>query len=426
MRDALGTITGKAVRQGVRLKRSGGQALPGLVVEKLFPQYMASMLAKLPEGVIIITGTNGKTTTTKIVTELLRASGKKVLTNSTGSNLTRGIVSSLAQHANPNGRLNYDMAVLEVDEATARRLVAQIKPRWVLGLNVSRDQLDRFGEVDMIAKYVGTAMQAATEGIVVNARDPHLYKIATEIARQKNIGVVTFGAAQKLAHFFPSDYELAAVAAKKTAGVADSNIDVVLSDFSETKADYVFGSKKFSADMKLSGQHNYLNGAAALALCLQLLPKADPQHLIDKLSKVSLAFGRGEKYQFKNGVAVELVLVKNPASFTQAISSYGGKNANLMIAINDNIADGRDVSWLWDVDFSALTGRRIFVTSGKRAADMALRLSYDDVKVSNIEPSLLEALRKLSDSQGPKVILATYTAMLRLYKILSKQGKKIE
>jgi lipid II isoglutaminyl synthase (glutamine-hydrolysing) len=360
------------------------------------------------------------------VTELLRASGKKVITNSTGSNLTRGIVSSISQHASSSGRLNYDMAVLEVDEATARRLVAQVKPRWVLGLNVSRDQLDRFGEVDTIAEYMRTAMAAASEGIVVNARDQHLFKAASDISSDKKLRLITFGAAQKLARFFPSDYELAAVAIKKNTAVPDSKLDISLIDFDEHKAVYKRGDKNFSTGMKLSGQHNYLNGAAALALCLQLLPDVDFEFLLSKLSAVSLAFGRGEKYRLKNGVEIELVLVKNPASFTQAISSYGGKDSNLMIAINDNIADGRDVSWLWDVNFGPLATREIAITSGKRAADMALRLAYDDIKVKTIEPSLLKAVNLMYGQSGSKVILATYTAMLQLYSHLSKHGEILE
>jgi UDP-N-acetylmuramoylalanine-D-glutamate ligase len=173
MQKTAGTILGKTVKAGLRFRRSGGQALPGLIVEKLFPNYIGAMLNRLPEGVVVITGTNGKTTTTKMVVHLLKANGKRVLTNSTGSNLTRGIASSISQHAKVTGKLPYDIAVLEIDEATARRLVSQVKPRWLLALNVSRDQLDRFGEVDVVALYIKSAMDASG-GVVTNARDPHL------------------------------------------------------------------------------------------------------------------------------------------------------------------------------------------------------------------------------------------------------------
>jgi UDP-N-acetylmuramyl tripeptide synthase len=424
MQKALGTITGKTVKAGLKFRRNGGHTLPGLVVESIFPKYLEKMISQLPEGVVIITGTNGKTTTTKIVTELLKAADKKVLTNQTGSNLTRGIVSSISQHASFGGRLRHDIAVLEVDEAQARRLVERIKPRWVLALNVSRDQLDRYGEVDTIAAYIGETMKEATEGIVTNARDTNLLRLTQDITKDKKLEISLFGASAGIAKYFPTDYELAAIEKPAKSNKASEKIDVELVAFSGQAATYKIGGKKYEAKLKLTGQHNYLNGAAALALCRQLVPGLPAEKLIIELSKVSLAFGRGEKYLF-NGSEIELVLVKNPASFTQALSSYSAKNTNLMIAINDNIADGRDVSWLWDVNFKPLSGQTVSLTSGKRAADIALRLSYDDIKTANIEPSLPTAVKLLSEMNGPRVILSTYTAMLKIYKLLAKEGKRI-
>lgn len=421
MQDFLGTLIGKAVRLALLYRKSGGHALPGLLIERLFPNYVSSMLSQLPEGVVIITGTNGKTTTTKIVTHLLKANGKRVLTNPTGSNLIRGIASSLAQNATFLGKLKYDIAILEVDEATARRLVPLVKPRWVLALNVSRDQLDRFGEVDTIASHIGEAMKAATKGVVTNARDPHLAKQAKKAGKQ----TYYFGAAPRLSNFFPTDYELAAVDESQSGAAKLLKTDVELSRFNAQKVEYVIGVKKYAASLRLSGQHNFLNGAAALALCRRLLPDVKNDHLVKQLSEVSLAFGRGERYRLKNGAEVELVLVKNPASFSQALLSYAGSSANLMVAINDNIADGRDVSWLWDVDFLPLRGRKIMVTSGTRSADMALRLQYDDIETLNIEPKLRRGLDILSGGSGPKIILSTYTAMLQLYGYLNKHAERL-
>lgn len=421
MRNFLGSLTGKIVRLLLSYRRAGGHALPGLIIERLFPDYVGSMLAQLPEGYVIVTGTNGKTTTTKIITHLLKANGKKVLTNPTGSNLIRGIASSLAWRADHFGRLKYDIAVLEVDEATARLLVGLIKPRWVLALNVSRDQLDRYGEVDTIASLIGVAMGAATEGVVTNSRDPYLVKQAEKIKKP----VIFFAAAPRLANFFPNDYQLAAVDPSEKKTATKSQIpDVELTRFNGQKVEYTMGGKKLSTTLKLSGQHNFLNAAAALALCRRLLADAGPEDLLHELSNVSLAFGRGEKYRLKNGAEVELVLVKNPASFSQALLSYGSIKTQLMIAINDKLADGRDVSWLWDVDFSSLKGS-VLAVSGTRAADMALRLSYDGIETREIEPRPREALRILSHSPGRKIILSTYTAMLQLYSYLAKNAEKL-
>jgi lipid II isoglutaminyl synthase (glutamine-hydrolysing) len=425
MQKIAGTLVGKSVKAGLAFRRGGGHTLPGLVVEKIFPGYMRKMLQALPEGVVIITGTNGKTTTTKIVAELLEVNGKKVLTNSTGSNLTRGITASISRHAKISGKLDKDIAVLELDEATARLLVKQVRPRWVLGLNVSRDQLDRYGEVDTVASYVGAAMQEATEGVVTNARDPHLVNLTQEVVSRKKLKLSYFGASESLAKFFPSDYELAAVNRPVKSREKTPEVDVELVYFKNQTVTYKIDAKQYKTKLKLTGQHNYLNGAAALDLCLKLLPDTEPAQLISQLSKIELAFGRGEKYRLKNGAEIELVLVKNPASFTQALSSYNAKDASVMIAINDNIADGRDVSWLWDVNFSPMSGQAVYLTSGKRASDMALRLSYDDIRTGQIKPSLPKALKQLSQSPKRKVILSTYTAMLQLYSLLSKQGRKI-
>jgi UDP-N-acetylmuramyl tripeptide synthase len=426
MQKVVGTLVGKSVKAGLSFRRGGGHTLPGLVIEMIFPNYMRKMLQALPEGVVIITGTNGKTTTTKIVVELLQANHKKVLTNSTGSNLTRGITSSISRQARLSGKLDKDIAVLELDEASARRLVEQVKPRWVLGLNVSRDQLDRFGEVDTVAAYIEAAMKSATEGVITNSSDPHLLRIAQRLAQKKNRDISYFGAARRLIKYFPSDYDLAAVdkLGRTFEKLKSQSVDVELADFKDQKVVYKINDHDYQANLKLSGQHNFLNGAAALALSLKLLPGVTVENLISQLSEVDLAFGRGEKYQLKNGAEIELVLVKNPASFTQALSSYSAKTTNLMIAINDNIADGRDVSWLWDVNFGPLA-TDVVLTSGKRAADMALRLSYDDIKVQTIEPDLTNAVKLLSKRDGPKVILSTYTAMLQLYRLLTKQGKKV-
>jgi UDP-N-acetylmuramyl tripeptide synthase len=425
MVNFLGTLIGKTIRLLLSFRLNGGHALPGLVVEKLLPSYVPCMLSTPPEGVVIITGTNGKTTTTKIVAHILKANGKKVLTNSTGSNLVRGIASSLAQHASWMGRLKQDIAILEVDEATARALVKQVRPRWVLGLNVSRDQLDRYGEVDTVASYIGTAMAAASKGIIANAADPHLHKIASRVAEAKKISLWYFGFSDKLAKFFPSDYDIAAVGQIRPSQKATIKPDVELVNFSGQKVTYRIGEAEYNTQLKLTGQHNFLNGAAALALCCQLLPEKPPGELVSELSQVDLAFGRGERYRLHNGAEIELVLVKNPASFTQALASYAAAKPSLMIAINDNIADGRDVSWLWDVNFAPLQGQAVAITSGSRGADIALRLSYDGIPVAEILPPLPKALRRLSRLEGSKVILATYTAMLSLYKELNNKGVKI-
>ncbi|HWB38852.1 MAG TPA: MurT ligase domain-containing protein [Candidatus Saccharimonadales bacterium] len=419
MQTLLGTLIAKSVQLALKLGRSKGQALPGLIVEKLFPSYLAQMAGQLPEGIVFITGTNGKTTTTKMVVDLLRAAGKRIITNRTGSNLTRGLVASFADYASLSGKLPYDLAVFEVDEAFAVQLVKVIRPRWVLALNVSRDQLDRFGEVDAVASLLDKVMQAATDGVITNANDPRL----SERAAKLEVPVYYFGVAPSLRKFFPTDNELVAVNAKpaEIPALQTSKLDVELLDFAGDEATYKIDKKELKTTLQLTGQHNFQNAAAALALIRQLIPDRSDKQLVEDLSKVTLAFGRGEIYKLPTG-DVQLVLVKNPPSFRQALASYPTVGPQTMIVINDNYADSRDVSWLWDVDFETLESGDIRLTSGSRAADMALRLRFAGIGVEQIEPDINKALQTFTHSTGDKTIFATYTAMLALHDRLSREA----
>lgn len=423
MRRVIGTNIGKAVRGLTKLRGSGGQALPGLVVERLVPNYLAAMLAQLPDGIVIVTGTNGKTTTTKIIVELLRLSGKRVLTNPTGSNFTRGIVASLSQQATVGGKLPFDIGVFELDEAYAVQFVKQVRPHWVLALNVMRDQLDRFGELDTAARLIGATMEQATEGVVVNGDD---VRLTAHAATLRGVKVVTFGVEPELRKFFPVDDELVAVEdapakPRATAGKAD----VTLTAFNKQNATFRLGDTEHSTTLTLTGQHNFQNAAAALAVVRSLVPGHDAQ-LVEQLGGIHPAFGRGERFTLKDGSTLELILIKNPAGFRQTLASYPVAQVPTMIAINDNYADSRDVSWLWDVDLSPLAGRTVVMTSGTRAPDMALRLKYDDVHVGAIQPDIKAALYDFCQQKGDKMIITTYTAMLQFYRLLKREaGKKL-
>ncbi len=419
MRRLLGTLTGKAVAAAVRLRgRSAGQAMPGRVVERLVPGYLAAVLGRLPRGVVMITGTNGKTTTTKMVVEVLRANGLRVLTNATGSNMTRGIISSVSQQATLTGRLPFDVAVFELDEAYAPQVAAQARPAWVLGLNASRDQLDRFGEVDTVARLITSAMRTASAGVVVNRDDPRLHAGVAGTGQR----VERFGVAPALLAAFPRDDELVRTgAATRVAPEApdDEPAAVELLDFEGDRARYRVGGEEVDARLQVTGQHNFQNGAAALALVHAMLPDVPVRTLVDQLAAVRPAFGRGQVYALPGGGRVQLNLVKNPASFRQGLASYVRPDTGVVVAVNDLVADGRDLSWLWDVDFSPLAGREVALTTGVRAVDMALRLRYDDVAVGRIEPDLRAALAAITESPGETVVFATYTAMLRLHALLS-------
>lgn len=406
---------GKTVRHLARL-RGGGSALPGLVIEKIDPGFVGRTLAQLPRGIVVVTGSNGKTTTTKMVVELLESQGLKVFTNRTGSNFVRGVAAALLGEVDNQGKLDADIAVLELDEAHGVHFVEAIPPDYVLLLNVMRDQLDRFGEIDTIAKLVAKIASKATKGAVINRDDPRLRNL------KLNVPIHTFGAHPDLQALFPSDDDLhAATPQKSTAGFTIEN-DISLEKLSGQRAVVNFAGKKVAVDLKINGIYNVLNAMAALAMCRKVMGKdLNEERAFKRLQSITPAFGRGESFTL-DGQPLEIVLVKNPSGFQLSLASFAVENHKTMIAINDKYADGRDMSWLWDVDFASLRQSGVHTVSGVRAYDMALRLQYDEVPVAEVQTSLTKALREFikDNPDKPKRIFCTYTAMLAIRREVGK------
>lgn len=398
-------LIGKTIRSVSRLRGGAGSALPGLVIEKIDKNFMKDCLSQLPRGVVVVSGTNGKTTTTKIVVELLESRGLKVFTNRTGSNFVRGVIAALLEKIDSRGRLDADIAVLELDEAWAAKFVEIVRPKYSLLLNVMRDQLDRFHEIDRTAELLAKIAKA-TEGVtVVNREDSRLVGVESP-------GEVRFyGLAEGLRAEFPGEDGGGRRLVRPTASVVLEALDGKMATFRT-------GQKSYRVKLGMEGVYNAYNAAGAMALVLAILPEARFSEFMPALSSIQSAFGRGEEF-IVEGARVRLVLVKNPAGFQLALRSFPTKE--VMIAINDSYADGRDVSWLYDVDFSGLT-EEIAVVSGVRAADMALRLKYDNKKVGAIIPEFSPALKKFLVGSGDKCIFATYTAMLSIRRLLSGKG----
>lgn len=410
------TLLGKAVRRIAQL-RGGGSALPGLFVEKIDPDFIRRTLATLPQGVVVISGTNGKTTTTKMVVELLKSQGMSVFTNRTGSNFTRGVAAALLGEVDNHGVLDADIAVLELDEAHAVHFVRAVQPRYSLLLNVMRDQLDRFGEIDMTAKLLEEIAQHTTDTVVLNREDPRVARIAKTLHAQK---VVYFGLSPVVAKLFPNDDELHGATPLLQKNTPDA--DVTLQAIKANKAQFIIDNQPVTVELELQGVYNIYNAAAALALTRTIIGDTlNSDALIDALSHVTPAFGRGETVTV-GGQPLELVLVKNPSGFRLGLSSFKAEGYQTMIAINDDYADGRDMSWLWDVPFDSLREFGVLQISGIRAYDMALRLQYDEIPVTNVTPNLSDALQHFITSAGdqPKRIFCTYTAMLALRRDLAR------
>lgn len=470
-------LIGKAVRAASRLAHGGGSAFPGKIVERIDPQFLARTLQQLPLGVVLVSGTNGKTTTTRMVASMLESLGLKVFTNPTGSNFTRGVVSSLLAEVSLGGKLDADIAVLELDEAYAVHFVKQVQPDYCLLLNVMRDQLDRFGEIDNTARLLSKAAEATTGTVVLNREDPRIARLADVAHTEDGVEVRYFGLDGSLRRFFPSDDDMcttvdtassanieiddAAVIAKtgenaeksEDAAIAEQlPADVTLLAVGDHRASFGIDGETYETGVRLEGVYNLYNAAAALAAVRAVVADAQAmflpfeenvtdellrqvgisqrmidfahsttQAMIDAAAEVTPAFGRGEVIDV-NGSPVELLLVKNPMGFRLSLASFTPEGCDTMIAINDEYADGRDMSWLWDVDFSSLRDTGVAMVSGVRAWDMALRLEYDQVPVNSVNTELEEAVSTFVNANPgtPKHIYCTYTAMLKTRAALGK------
>ncbi|RSX54423.1 Mur ligase family protein [Bifidobacterium samirii] len=473
-------LIGKGVRRASRLLHHGGSAFPGKIAETIDPGFLARTLAQLPLGVVLVSGTNGKTTTTRMVATMLADLGLRVFTNPTGSNFTRGVASALLEQVSLGGRLDADIAVLELDEAYAVHFVRQCRPRYALLLNVMRDQLDRFGEIDNTARLLGHVAEATTGTVVLNREDPRIARLA-DLVRTPGADVRWFGLSDDLRRFFPSDDDMTVTidlgdaaattdaAGAASAGAADGDAgaptvagatapaagrpdaDVILTRVGDHRADLTIDGVTHTTDVRLEGVYNLYNAAAALAVVRAV--QADPRTgriidhasgrgraalaarirdfrdagtdaLVAALAGVTPAFGRGEIIDV-NGHPTELLLVKNPMGFRLALASFPPDGADTMICINDEYADGRDMSWLWDVDFSSLRDGGVKQVSGVRAWDMALRLEYDRVPVGATDTDLDAALAAFvaADPAHPgrrRHIYCTYTAMLHVRAALAR------
>jgi len=420
LRTSLAVAAGKAARAASRL-RGGGSALPGLVAERVDPQFLTHALADLPRGIVVVTGTNGKTTTTKMLVAILRQHGLRVFTNPTGSNFTRGVISSMLGELRLSGRLEADMAVLELDEAHALKFVAAVKPTHSLLLNVARDQLDRFAEIDQTAQLLARLAAQTTQGVVLNIDDSFVSRIGASLG--PDVQVRYFGVDPSIADRLPELQEADVRFEDDFAAPTPTDTDGLLKPRDDHVFEVRFGHSGSvgPVTLKQRGLAAMINATAATSTAKMLLGEDfHESDAVKALQEVQPPFGRGEIID-ADGQPLELVLVKNPAGFTVALGTYGSTPVTSMVAINDNYADGRDVSWLYDVSFESLRECGVAMTSGVRAYDMALRLRYDDVAVKEIEPDLGDALETFltTYSDQPKRIFCTYTAMMTLRRDLA-------
>lgn len=409
--------------------RGSGTALPGYLVGRYFPFVLEALVSQIPV-VVAITGTNGKTTSQTMLSAVLDQMPRaKVLRNKAGANLSQGILSELLKQSNAIGRLDFTHAVLEVEEATLPRIAKLIKPNIIAVTNLYRDQLDAYGEIDRTEKLIRDGIaQCPAAAVVVNGDDPRTSRLTQGLEN----ATYFMSLAPEYARFLPYEGKLNS-RVPGSQGLEATNICI---------------NEDLTTDFSVQGQINnekvYLPQArtvspgffhvynALTAIAIANLLGIDGATAIAGLQTFKPAFGRGEiltRQQGDKQVSYRLLLVKNPASFSLSLELLRNIPAlKLILAINDNTADGKDVSWLWDSELERLNQADIewVLCTGIRAKDMAVRLKYAlDVPPGSIPAE--EPIRQIIDlsfqkaSSGDTVfVLPTYTAMLEFRKLMGK------
>ncbi|MCY4194615.1 MAG: MurT ligase domain-containing protein [bacterium] len=442
---AAGAARG-AGRLSQRLGRGGGTTLPGLLLNLLRPESTAEMARSIPGGVILLSGTNGKTTTARLVRAVLDASGTKVAANTAGANLERGVATALL---NADGA---EVALFEVDEAALPALTAQTRPRAVTLMNLFRDQLDRYGELEHLAHRWREAVSALDPSAVLiyNADDPVVTEVASGHPNTLSYGLEDPRVGRdRLPHAAdatecrrctaPLRYDMVTIAhlgrwscpaCGWTRPVPDVRaIRVDLHGLDGQRLAIATPRGPIELSLRLPGMHNSYNAIAATATASAFA--LAPESIGPALAKREAAFGRAERTHI-GAVRVTTLLAKNPAGANENIRTMllEDRPLHLLALLNDRTADGRDVSWIWDVDYELLLdGDRLasLTVGGDRAYDMALRFRYagfDPERLSIIPsvPEALDAALRAVSAVGDIYVLPTYTALLELQAELASRG----
>ncbi|MEO1590126.1 MAG: MurT ligase domain-containing protein [Cyanobacteria bacterium J06632_22] len=403
--------------------RGSGTALPGLLVSQYAPFAFDQLVSQIPT-VIAVTGTNGKTTTQTMLSVILAQSPRlRVLQNKAGANLKQGILSELLKQASPWGTLNFTHAVLEVEEATLPRIAKALNPAVIAVTNLYRDQLDAYGEIDVTERYIHNGIAQCPAAVaVLNGDDPRTARLTQPLTNETHYVSLPQDYAQYLP--YEGDTSTLTTDPRHTLSAAQIQInDDLTTTFTAQGAVRNDNLDQFTAQIASPGFFHVYNALTAVTIAKLLGIKNTA--IQQGLARFEPAFGRGErvvKQRDGKSVTYRLLLVKNPASFTLNLNLLKGvQSQKLMLAINDNTADGKDVSWLWDSELEVLNEADVdwVVCTGVRAQDMRLRLKYafrrhsldQVIAVESMDDAIEKAFDRAED--GDTIfVLPTYTAML--------------
>ncbi|HZK58363.1 MAG TPA: MurT ligase domain-containing protein [Cryobacterium sp.] len=407
MRYAPAILIGRIVRMLARWRKpGGGSAVPGLVVNRIAPGFLASGLNGFPEGLVIVTGSSGKSTITKMLVAVLRAHGKSVFTNPSTANISQGLTSALLEQASLAGHIDGDIAVLEMDEGHGALIAGSLTPRVVALTNVMVDQIDRFHDSEMVAAMLAKIAARATEAVVLNADDGYLVDLAARL--RAGVRVDRFGVSAEVLAANPRGLGYSVTAPSRLSAGAG----VLVTAVSGRTAEIVLGGTAFTVGLPARGTHYAVDAATALCAAQAALgERFDAAAAVAAVSSIPPVFGRGEIVTVR-GRQVEFVLVQNPASFQLNVDSLEPGTEQILVAIGSDV---RDPSYFWPVDTSGLG--RVLIASGSKTHEIALQLAYDDVAVDRIEPDLglaLDEFLALPDpARGLKTIIFSADSMRR-------------
>jgi UDP-N-acetylmuramyl tripeptide synthase len=445
---ALARTAGRLSR---RSGRGGGTTLPGRMLLRMAPDAVRRLGGRLVDGTTIVSATNGKTTTAGMLASALAAAGRRPVHNRAGSNMSWGVATALLDQPGTEG-------LFEVDEAWLPQMTRELDPRVIVLGNLFRDQLDRYGELERLADDWAELLteRDGRSRLVLNADDPLVADLGRDSDLQRRDGVTYFGiedpsqALPQLQHAHdakhcrrcgaPYAYERAFVGHLGHYTCPNCGADRPAPDIAATairldgmrgaEVDITTPAGPLQLSLPLPGVYNVYNALAALAAALEL--GVTPEQTIAGLRRVEAAFGRVETVQV-GATPVSILLIKNPAGANEVLRTLGleagregDSGLDLWIALNDGIADGRDVSWIWDADFELLAGAVRHVTcAGSRAPEMAVRLKY-----AGIDPGLITVRAEIAESLDDAVAVApsrlfalpTYTALLELRTLLADRG----
>ena len=450
LRTLLAVAAAKAALKACHLTGRPGSSLPGRAALKIDPHIIVPLAEQVRRGIIVTCGTNGKTTTNNLLCSALEAQGFCVVSNRLGANMMEGVAAALATAASPLGNLHADYVCLEIDEASSVHVLQYLKPDYMILTNLFRDQLDRYGEIDLTMKALEKAIRLVPSmTLVINGDDP----LTAFLAKKSGHRVVSFGVSEQTTPEVDSSREVREGRFCENCGAPlqydfyhFSQLGIYRCPscgFGRPAIDYNASGVRLSPELffdviesgaapvrisaPLTGFYNVYNILAVYSVLRELsLPVGKLEEVLHDFKP---QFGRGESFHVGEGAHQKILLnlAKNPAGFNQNISAMLQDRSpkDLVIVINDNAQDGRDVSWLWDVDFDRLADDTIrsITVSGLRALDMQLRLKYVEIG-SDLASSVEEAIdRRLADGCDNLYVLVNYTALFETHKYLERIQK---